>query len=261
MEDRNHHPNSKPDKDSRIAASYRPISLLSNISKILERLVFAKNTPVLNFSSTQHGFRSQHWTSTVLTDLAHKIREGLNNNKPDPRSIVAAINTSKAIHTPIMIPKILTTDLHSNYKKRLSNFITGRQTHAEYNNTKSKIRQMKTGVPQGAEFSHTLFNLFLQDLPSPQQPNVSISSYADDLTIVSSDPNITIADNNLQLYLSQLGNWLATNRTSVLAQESSTTVITPYNKEYNSRLIITLIGTQIPVTPSRKTLGTTYDRG
>ena len=120
---------------------------------------------------------------------------------------------------------------------------------------------MKNGFPQGAVISPTLFNLFLHDLLSPQRPNVSIASYADDLTIVSTDPNFTISANNLQLYLAQLENWLATNRMSVSAQKSSITLITPYNQEYNSRTIITLNGTQIPVTPSTKILCTTYDRG
>ena len=153
------------------------------------------------------------------------------------------------------------TDLHPNYKNWLSNFISGRQAHVEYNNTNSITGQIKKSVPQGAVISPTLFNLFLHDLPSPQQPNVSIASYVDDLTLVSTDPNITIAANNLQLYLAQLENRLATNRMSVSAQKSSITVFTPNNKEYNSRPIITLNGTQTLEAPSTKILGTTYDRG
>ena len=95
----------------------------------------------------------------------------------------------------------------------------------------------------------------------PQQPNVSISSYADDLTIVSMDPILATATNNLQSYLTQLENWLTTNRMTVSAQKSSITVITPFNREYNSQPNLTLNGTQIPVTPTTKILGTTYDRG
>ena len=149
----------KPGKNPRIATSYRPISLLSNISKVLERLVLAKITPHLNLSPTQHGFRSQHSTSTLLTDLSQKILEGLNKNKPAQRSIVAAIDISKAFDTvpiPVLTSKILAADLHPNYKKWLSNLITGRQAHVQYGNSKSKTRQMKNGVPQGAVISPSL---------------------------------------------------------------------------------------------------------
>ena len=120
---------------------------------------------------------------------------------------------------------------------------------------------MKNGVPQGAVISPSLFNLFLHDLPTPQQPNVTISSYADDLTIVSTDPKISTATRNLQLYLTQLEDWLSINRMSVSAQKSSITVITPYNGEYDSQPLLTLNGAHIPVAPSTKILGLTYDRG
>ena len=199
MEDRIQHPNSKTRQIPQNSCFLPPNILLSSISKVLEILVLAKITPVLNLSPTQHGFRSQYSTSNFLTNLSQKILEGLNSNKPAP--------CAKAVISP------------------------------------------------------TLFNLFLHDLPSPQQPNVSIASYVDDLTLVSTDPNITIPANKLHLYLAQLENWLATNRMSVSAQKSSITVFTPNNKEYNSRPIITLNGTQTPLTPSTEILDTTYDRG
>ena len=254
----------KPGKEPTKAASYRPISLLSNISKVLERLVLARITPDLPLSPTQHGFRSQHSTSTLLTNLSQQILQDLNNSKPAPRTIVAAIDISKAFDTvpiTILISKILATNLPPNYKKWLSNFLTGRQAHVKYSDTKSKSRQIKNGVPQGAVISPSLFNLFLHDLPTPLQPKVTIASYADDLTITSSDPSITRAAHNLQQYLAQLENWLLSNRMQVSAQKSSVTVITPFNREYNSHPILTLNGSQIPVSPTITILGTTYDRG
>ena len=48
---------------------------------------------------------------------------------------------------------------------------------------------------------------------------------------------------------------------SVSAEKSSITLITPHTREYNTQPILTLNGTQIPVNPSTKILGTTFDRG
>ena len=121
-----------------------------------------------------------------------------------------------------------------------------------YNNTRSRTRQTKNGVPQGAVLSPSLFNLFLHDLPNLQQQNISISSYADDLTIVSTDPSLTTATINLQSYLTQLENWLTTNRMTISAQKSSRTVVTPYNREYNRQPNLTLNITQIPLTLTPK---------
>ena len=146
----------KPGKDPTLASSYRPISLLSNVCKVLERLVLGGISSDLDLNPTQHGFRAKHSTSTLLTNLSQRVLEGFNNRKPAPRSIVAAIDISKAFDTvpvPILISKILSTNLHPNYKKWLANFLVGRQAYVNYNGTNSKTRQMKNGVPQGAVIS------------------------------------------------------------------------------------------------------------
>ena len=57
----------KPGKPSTLAAFYQPISLLSTLSKILERLVLDKILTFIPLSASQHGFQSLHSTSTLLT--------------------------------------------------------------------------------------------------------------------------------------------------------------------------------------------------
>jgi len=59
----------KSGKTPNLPMSYRPISLLCTPSKILERLVLAKINPYISsrLSPSQHGFRSLHSTTTLLT--------------------------------------------------------------------------------------------------------------------------------------------------------------------------------------------------
>lgn len=75
-------PIKKPGKNGSQPTSYRPISLLSSISKILEKLVlsFIKNhidENQLN-PSDQHGFVKRKWTVHQLQRLTNHIRHGLN---------------------------------------------------------------------------------------------------------------------------------------------------------------------------------------
>ena len=110
----------KPGKDPRLAASYNHLYLLSNISKVLESLFLSKITLTVNLSPTQHGFISQHSTTTLLANHSKKILESRNNNNPAQHSIVAAVDISKAFDTvriPTLISKNLATDLHPNNKK------------------------------------------------------------------------------------------------------------------------------------------------
>ena len=68
----------KPQKDPNDGNSYRPISLLSPIVKTLEKLILpslTNNIPDLDF---QHGFKTNHSTTTALHKINHTIAEGFN---------------------------------------------------------------------------------------------------------------------------------------------------------------------------------------
>ena len=71
-------------KDSKLDYSnYRPISLLSNIEKILEKLMYKRLYTFLNKNNViynlQFGFRQQHSTSHALININENIRKGLND--------------------------------------------------------------------------------------------------------------------------------------------------------------------------------------
>lgn len=254
----------KPGKSPTTASSYRPISLLCNSAKVLERLVLSRITPYIPLSPSQHGFRPRHSTSTLLSSLSQSVLENLNARKPAPRTLLGAVDVSKAFDTVprfVLISKILSTDLPSMYKKWLSNFVSGRQAITTYNGLKSRTRQFPNGVPQGAVLSPTLFNLFLHDLPTPQCGSVFVSSYADDVTIVSQHHLVQSAAEQMQQYIHQLEGWLTANRMKVSPAKSSLTLITPYNREYNSNPTVNIFNSPIPVTHTSKILGVTFDRG
>jgi len=254
----------KPNKPPTEPTSYRPISLLCTPSKILERLVLNNITPHIPLSPSQHGFRSEHSTSTLLTHLTQTTLEGLNTNKPASRTIIAAIDISKAFDTVprhLLINKILNTPIHDSFKKWLANYLSGRSGKTIYNGKSSRTRHFTDGVPQGSVLSPTLFNLYLHDLPTPTNASVNTLTYADDVTIISQHHRHETAANNLQTYIHSLENWLETNRLKVSANKSSLTLITPYNVEYNTHPNITLNNTPLPINNTPKILGVTLDRG
>jgi sarcosine oxidase/L-pipecolate oxidase len=71
--------------DKQSMDNYRPISLLSNFSKIIEKIVAAKRISHLEsnnlLSSFQFGFRKAHSTLHPLVKFLNKITENLNTKK------------------------------------------------------------------------------------------------------------------------------------------------------------------------------------
>ena len=253
----------KPNKPPNLPESYRPISLLSTISKLMEKLVLARIKPHLPISPEQHGFREQHSTSTLLTNVTQTILDGFNQQAPPLRTVLVAVDISKAFDTVpryILSNKILNTNFHSNDKKWLTNFLANRQCRVTHNHQISKINKLYNGVPQGAILSPPLFNLFMHDLPSPiPDLKVKTYSYADDLTILGQHEKHVIAARNVQSYLNLLEAWLTQNRMTVSPQKSSVTLLTPDRHESSKHPRLTLGGQAIPLNKTPTILGITYD--
>jgi hypothetical protein len=73
----------KPGKNPTEATSYRPISLLPLLSKILEKIILKRLTPILTTNNVipahQFGFRQKHGTVQQTHRIIHKIYEDLEN--------------------------------------------------------------------------------------------------------------------------------------------------------------------------------------
>ena len=70
------------DGDKQDASNYRPISLLSAVSKLLETLIFNKLIPVVypTLNPAQHGFRPKRSTTTNPIEYLHEFFSCLDSN-------------------------------------------------------------------------------------------------------------------------------------------------------------------------------------
>ena len=154
----------KPDIDHNTGTSFRPISLLSVISKTLEKALLPYITNNIPQHHTQHGFKAKHSTTTALHNINNTIASGFNQRIQPARTIAVALDMSKAfdtvnIHT--LTKKLLDTQIPPILIKFIANYIKGRKAFTTYNNKTSTQRQFKTGVPQLGVLSPTLFNIYI----------------------------------------------------------------------------------------------------
>ena len=151
----------KPNKDTNIGTSYRPISLLSVVAKTLEKWPLRYVTPNITQTPTQHGYKAQHPTVTALHTLNNTIAKSFNQMAPPARTIIVALDMSKAfdsVNTHTLIGKLLLTSISGTVIKCVANYIKGHKASATFRNHKSIQCQVKAGIPQGGVLSPTLFN-------------------------------------------------------------------------------------------------------
>ena len=77
----------KPNKDTNMGTSYRPISLLSIVAKTVEKCLLLYITANITQTPTQHGYKAQHSTVTALHTLNNTVAKGFNQMAPSLRTM------------------------------------------------------------------------------------------------------------------------------------------------------------------------------
>ena len=251
----------KPGKPADKGPSYRPISLLSPAAKTLESLILCPLQDSATLAPHQHGFRKGRSTQTALQEISTHITDGLNRPKPRHRTVMVAIDLSKAFDTvnhEILLQDIVDLSLNSYLKRFLLSYLRGRQTYVVFRGTKSRHRKMRQGVPQGGILSPTLFNIYMSKLPNPP-PDTRIVTYADDSTVLKSGPTIGPLCTDINGYLDTLNKWFADRNLLISPSKSSATVFSTWGNEKQAVLDIKIDGKAVPRVQNPCILGVTFD--
>jgi hypothetical protein len=251
----------KPGKPSTEAKSYRPISLLCPAIKILEALLLPLLVEHLRPTTHQHGFRAQHSTVTALTKLTTKAADGFNQRKPPSRTLVAALDLTKAfdcVDLNVLLERISNTTLPDHLVRWLNGYLRGRQAATIFRSVTSSTRIIHCGVPQGSVISPALFNFYMADLPAPPA-GVDVISYADDVTVAASGPKIDPLVSKLNEYLPRLKDFFSERKLMISAAKSTITLITPDPREVNIHPQVHINGEVLPLERTPKILGVTFD--
>ena len=251
----------KPGKPSNEGKSYRPVSLLSPLAKLLEALLLPHLQAAVQLQDSQHGFRKGRSCATALQEITTHIKQGLNINKPVNRTVMVAVDLTCAFDTvshEILIQDISKLQLDPFIKRFLCGYLRGRKTFVQFRNTKSRCRQMRQGVPQGGVLSPTLFNLYVSSLPEPP-PGINVTSYADDTSVYCSGPKILPLCKALNGYLKTLHRYLSDRNLGISPGKSSATVFSTCTQDMSVKLPIEIDGKQVPTVNNPKILGVILD--
>ena len=251
----------KPKKPADEGTSYRPISLLSPPAKILESILHSQIEASVDLADHQHGFRKGRSTTTALQEITDHIKTGLNMKKPANRTVLVAVDLSKAFDTvnhETLLREISELNLNANIKRWIFSYIRGRQTYVEFRGAKSRVRKMRQGVPQGGVLSPLFFNLYMAPMPPPPPP-IKVITYADDGNALCSGPKIGPLCDQLNGYLDTLDTWFSAMNLQISAAKSMATIFTTFSNEAGMELPIHIKGKKVPTWKDPKILGVTLD--
>ena len=192
----------QPDKPPSQTTSYQPISLLSSIMKLFERVIETHLRKHLEdngfFSKYQSGFRKSKSINDHLFRLSRTIMGSFNQCK---HVIEAILDGEKAFdnvwHNELRY-KIYQLDLHTKLCRWLSDFLVWRVIQVKIEGFLSPKVYPKTGVPQGSNLSPLLFLIYFNDMSNPSYHQTNKSQFANNAGQWVVSKNIDLAAEYLQ---------------------------------------------------------------
>lgn len=211
----------KPGKPAEEAKSYRPISLLPIMSKVLEKLLIKKLEPVLRddrlIPKHQFGFRREHATIEQIHRVTKEINQSLEGKKYCSAAFLDIAQAFDKVWHAGLLYKIKQL-LPVNYFLILKSYLQDRHFQVKYQDQYTELHPINAGVPQGSVLGPVLYLLYTADLPVNH--NVTTATYADDTAILSSHQDPVLASQGLQANLDVISAWFKTWRIKVNENKS-----------------------------------------
>ena len=191
--------------------NYRPISLTSNISKILEKLVhkclyhFLDQNEILY--NNQYGFRNNNSVIHALIDITEEIRNSLENKN---YTCGVFMDLEKAFYTlnhTILLGKLKYYGVRGITNNWFKSFLEHRFQYTNIKECSSEKLLITHGVPQGSVLGSLLFLLYIHNLHKAMM-HCSVHHFADDTNLLLINKSLKEINKDINNDLKHLCPWI-----------------------------------------------------
>lgn len=201
----------KPGLDLAAPDSYRPISLLSALSKVIERIILNRlKSHIIAHDlllPEQFGFRECHSTTQQLLRVTEHIHDAIQNKE---HAAILLLDLKKAFdkvwHRGLLY-KLIHYYFPDSLIHLVNSYLTNRTYQVRVDSALSDPCPIQSGVPQGSILGPTLFNLYINDLPRARGTELAL--FADDTAILCHNRNKNILHKQMQRHIDLIEDWMS----------------------------------------------------
>ena len=245
-----------------IRENYRPISLLSNLSKVFERAMHLRLYNFLEefhvFYDLQYGFRKKYSTDHALLSIVEEIRQNLDNGLFSCGVFVDLEKAFDTVNHKNLLAKLEHYGVRSIANDWFRSYLSNRSQKVDLGNNASSLKNVTCGVPQGSILGPLLFLIYINDMRHALKFSI-VHHFADDTNLLYSHKNEKILRKNINQDLEFLFQWLCSNRLSLNVKKTEFIIFRPARTSLKNRVTLTLNGCKIFESTKVKYLGVILD--
>ena len=209
--------------------NYRPISLLSSLSKILEKIISIKLVNHLEINhllhNHQYGFQRNKSTVHHLLHLTNYISGELNKKKYCLGIFLDLKKAFDVVNHEILLKKLAKLGITGTALQWFASYLNGRKQCVDIGGKISSSRNLDISVLQGSILGPILFLCFINDL------NLSTTLlallFADDTIALASDTDLPRLIDHVNAEMQKLANWFRCNQMAVNVSKTKYMIFRP----------------------------------
>ncbi|GFW46413.1 probable RNA-directed DNA polymerase from transposon X-element [Trichonephila clavipes] len=248
-----------PGKSKNNPASYRPIFLLSTLSKITESIILTRLKNVININNiinpNQYGFTNKLSTLHPLLNLTEAISEGFQRKKSTGAVFLDIQKAFDRVWLTGLTFKLITYNIPPPLTCLLHSYNSDRSYQVRVKDTLSNTKNIYCGVAQGSLLGPLLFNLYINDIPD--YTLTKLNMFADDTAVHTTYRRISSVTYALNKHLKLLEKYYDQWKISINVEKSAAVIFTKKRKRPPPP---TMFNTTIPWSRNTKYLGIIFDK-
>lgn len=250
--------------------NYRPVSNLSFISKVLEKVVAHRIQSHITSTNTsnplQSAYKKFHSTETALLRIQNDILTAMDKGKVTALTLLDLSAAFDTIDHNLLLKRLEQWfGISGSALAWLSSYLEDRSQQIKLGDTLSPKSALPFGVPQGSVLGPILFTLYTTPLSTViQSQSISHHLYADDsqLYVSFSSSDSVSSLNSLKCCLDSVLKWMPSNKLKLNPGKTEFLLIghEQQRKKFVSQFPISLMGVETKPSKSARNLGVVFDQ-
>lgn len=254
----------KKGKNWKYSKNWRPITLLSCLSKLYESVILERFRRAKQQSGRNNLYQAGYEKGRSCQEQLLRLTEEVYHAFKKRLCVFAVFLDVEAAFDAVWVNgiffKLLFFQMPNYLRRSIADFLRDRRLVVRVNGSYSREIKMTAGTPQGAVLSPDIFKLFTDDLPLAIPDPVSKSQFADDVGLWNVGSCKRDAAIGMQAALDSLSDWCNQWRTKLSAAKSVSTLFTKCPRRHKDENVkLSINGQDIQEKSDAKFLGVTFN--